>query len=428
MSVAGKPQSAADAAPRIVEDATCTFCGCVCDDIDLTVESGRIVAARRACPLGESWFFDQPADDGPPCLIDGQPSSVSDGVERAAQILTSARYPLVYGLRDTSCETQQVAAAIADWIGGTIDTPTSLERGPAGVAFQGVGEVTCSLGEIANRGDLVIVWGTDPARDYPRHFSKYSLQPQGMFVPLGRQDRTCVVIDVRPTASAEEADLFLQIEPDKDFEALWVLRALARGVELDAAAIERETLVPLAAWQDLIERMKQASFGVMLFGGGLTTSRGRFINSEALWALVRDMNAFTRFVALPMRGRGNVTGADNVICWRTGFPFGVNLSRGYPRFNPGEYTATEMLERGEVDAALVVASDPLRRIERGGPSAAGRDSAGGHRFARYPHDARCRRRLHDRNLRHPHARHRLPDGRSAAPLAAGLQLATRVRF
>ena len=23
---------------KIVEDATCTFCGCVCDDIDLTVE------------------------------------------------------------------------------------------------------------------------------------------------------------------------------------------------------------------------------------------------------------------------------------------------------------------------------------------------------------------------------------------------------
>ena len=34
----------------------------------------------------------------------------------------------------------------------------------------------------------------------------------------------------------------------------------------------------------------------------------------------------------------------------------MNLSRGYPRFNPGEYTAEEVLARGEADAALLVGS------------------------------------------------------------------------
>ena len=59
-----------------------------------------------------------------------------------------------------------------------------------------------------------------------------------------------------------------------------------------------------------------------------------------------------------MRGAGNVTGGDNVLTWRTGYPFGVNFSRGYPRYNPGEYTAADLLARREVDAALIVASDP----------------------------------------------------------------------
>jgi formylmethanofuran dehydrogenase subunit B len=54
-----------------------------------------------------------------------------------------------------------------------------------------------------------------------------------------------------------------------------------------------------------------------------------------------------------------VSGADNVVTWRTGYPFGVNLGRGYPRFNPGEYTASDVLARGEADAALIVASDPM---------------------------------------------------------------------
>ena len=42
---------------KIVEDATCTFCGCVCDDIELTVEGNHIIEAKSACVLGKAWFF-----------------------------------------------------------------------------------------------------------------------------------------------------------------------------------------------------------------------------------------------------------------------------------------------------------------------------------------------------------------------------------
>ena len=52
---------------KIVEDATCTFCGCVCDDIDLTVEGDKIVAAKRACVLGKAWFLNHEIEDRPSC-------------------------------------------------------------------------------------------------------------------------------------------------------------------------------------------------------------------------------------------------------------------------------------------------------------------------------------------------------------------------
>jgi formylmethanofuran dehydrogenase subunit B len=167
------------------------------------------------------------------------------------------------------------------------------------------------------------------------------------------------VVDVRKTKSARAADIFLQIKPRCDFEALWALRALAAGVTLDGAQVERETGQPLSVWQDLTARMKAAKFGVIFFGMGATMTRGKHTNTEALLALTRDLNKYTRFVCKPMRGHGNVTGADHVVTWRTGYPFGVNLTRGYPRFNPGEYTATDVLARGEADAALIIASDPM---------------------------------------------------------------------
>jgi formylmethanofuran dehydrogenase subunit B len=207
-------------------------------------------------------------------------------------------------------------------------------------------------------------WGSNPAESHPRHFTKYSLMPKGLFVPNGRSDRTCVIVDVRKTKSAKAADIFLQIKPRKDFEALWTLRALAQGIDVDPDLVLRETGIELGRWQDLMQRMKKAKFGAIFFGMGLTMTRGKHANSEALLALTRDMNRFTRFVCKPNRGHGNVTGADNVVAWRTGYPFGVNLARGYPRFNPGEYTAADVLARGEADAALIIASDPMANFSQ----------------------------------------------------------------
>jgi formylmethanofuran dehydrogenase subunit B len=65
-----------------------------------------------------------------------------------------------------------------------------------------------------------------------------------------------------------------------------------------------------------------------------------------------------------VRGHGNVTGADNVVSWQTGYPFGVNFSRGFPRFNPGEFTTVDTLSRGDADAALIIASDPASNFPK----------------------------------------------------------------
>ena len=343
---------------QVVEDATCTFCGCVCDDIVLEVEDGRIVKARNACVLGTAWFLNHAPESLPACRIDGQAAPVEEGIRIAAEILTEARYPVVYGLSDTTSEAQRVACRIADRIGACLDTTTSVCHGPSGMAFQGVGEVTCTLGEIKQRADLVVFWGCNPAESHPRHFTRYSTMPKGFMVPRGRRDRTVVVVDVRKTKSAAAADQFIRIRPRADFEALWTLRALVRGAEVDGEHVEAQTGVALERWQELAERMKSCRFGVLLFGMGLSMTRGKHLNVAAALALARDLNQYTRFTAKPMRGHGNVTGADNVVAWQTGFPFGVALNRGFPRFNPGEYTATDLLCRGEADAALIIAADP----------------------------------------------------------------------
>lgn len=345
-----------------IEPAVCAFCGCLCDDIALTIEGDRIVQAKNACALGKAWFT---AHSRPPDLpaarVDGQAVELEEAIEAAATLLAKARYPILYGLSSTSCEAQRHAVALAEALGGCIDCCTSVCHGPSGMAAQGFGEPTCTLGEVKNRADLVIYWGSNPAESYPRHMSRYAVTPKGRLTPNGRRDRTVVLVDVRPTPSSRAADLLLTVRPGMDFEILWALRALVLRRRVEPAGLA-ETGVSLAQLAHLVELMKNCRYGVLFAGQGLTQSAGNHLNLSAAILLARDLNQFTKFAIIPMRGHGNVTGVDQVLTWQTGYPFGVNFSRGYPRFNPGEFTMVDVLRRKEADAVLSVASDPAASL------------------------------------------------------------------
>jgi len=345
-----------------VDHVVCAFCGCDCDDISVTVEGDCITKAKNACVLGKAWFLSHGKPSNlPVARIDGKSASLEQGIEAAARYLAKARYPFVYGLSSTSCEAQRKAVALAEEMGGCIDCCTSVCHGPSGMALQGGGEPTCTLGEVKNRADLVVYWGSNPGESHPRHMARYAVTPKGMFVPEGRKGRTVVLIDVRRTPSARAADIFLQIKPGKDFEVLWALQALVNGQKLDETGVEGTGLT-LEQLADLADRMMNCKFGVIFVGQGLTQTRGKHFNTSAAFLLVRALNQHAKFALIPMRGHGNVTGIDNVLAWQTGYPFGVNFSLGYPRFNPGEYTVVDVFSRGEADAALIIAADPVSSL------------------------------------------------------------------
>jgi formylmethanofuran dehydrogenase subunit B len=252
---------------------------------------------------------------------------------------------------------------LTERIGGVIDSHTSLTHGPSKIAGQLVGKLTCTLGEVRNRADLLVYWGTNPVETHPRHLTKFAFTPTGKFMPRGRRDRTMVLVDVRETLSARVSDQFLQIRSGADLEVLTTLRALVNDRKVDSGLVEATGLT-LDQLGSLVDRMKRARFGVFFFGSGLTMTRGKHANVAALLALTAELNAFTKFAAMPMRDYGNEAGADAVMNALAGYPFGVDYSRGYPRFNPGEFTAVDLLGREEPDAALIVAADPWTTMPR----------------------------------------------------------------
>jgi len=393
----------------VITGVTCPVCGTFCDDIELVVKDNVIIDVRKACAMGAAKFLNYATHRNLKPLVrkNGElvEASMDEAVRRAAKILADATYPILYGWSNTSCEAIRVGLELAEEVGGVIDNTSTICHGPSILSVQDVGIASCTLGQLRHRADLVFYWASNPWDSHPRHIERYTMFSEGRFQKsawrgylsrlravlsrkrllraanlLLRRDvlvtpeierhlpysmfqkkRKMVVVDVRKTRTAEAADYFLQVEPNKDYELLQAFRMLVRDEELD---VDEVAGIPVEILEEVADVMVGCELGIFFFGLGLTMSEGKLRNVDAALNLTRDLNQRTKFLIMPMRGHFNVTGADVVFTWQTGYPYAVDFSRGYPRYNPGETSVIDILHRDEADASLIVASDPVAHFPR----------------------------------------------------------------
>ena len=392
----------------VVTGVSCPVCGCLCDDIEVVVTDNRVISVKNACAIGEAKFLNYAQHRATTPLIKNGNSlieaSLEAAIQRSAEILVNSKYPIIYGWSNASCEAIKKGIALAEDVGGVIDNTSTICHGPSIMSIQDLGISSCTLGQLRHRADLVIYWGSNPWSAHPRHIERYTVFSEGRFqnsewsdyvtksssiqsqkrlrrasdlisktgdstisevshLPLTypKMGRKLIVVDVRRTRSTDVADYFLQVEPGKDFELLQALRLLIKYDELE---VEEVAGVPVKLLEDFADILIGCDFGIIFFGLGLTMSSGKNRNIDAALSLVRDLNQRTKFLIMPMRGHFNVTGANTVSTWQTGYPYAVDFSQGYPYYNPGETSVIDILRRGESDASLIVASDPVAHFPK----------------------------------------------------------------
>jgi formylmethanofuran dehydrogenase subunit B len=392
----------------VIKSVVCPICGCLCDDIEVTVENNEIVKMKNGCSMCEAKMVHGYKSEErilkPMIRKDGKliPVSMDEAVHKAAKILTDAKYPLLFGWSSSTSEAQRIGVELAEELGSALDNCCSVCHGPSVMATQEIGIPSCTLGQIRHRADLIIYWACNPWTSHPRHVERYTAFTEGRFEKsewksymqklkggtsqkkvevasrqilnhykspihpdvctvnappqtINKSGRKMIVVDVRKTMTAEAADYFLQVQPNKDYEVIEALRCLVADQELDVDTVGG---VPVEYLKEVADAMVNCDFGVIFFGLGLTQSAGRFRNIEIAIALTRDLNRKTKFVISPMRGHFNVTGANVVFAWQTGYPYAIDFSQGYPQYNPGEFTTIDLLRRGDNDATLVISADP----------------------------------------------------------------------
>jgi formylmethanofuran dehydrogenase subunit B len=332
-----------------VEHVTCLGCGCGCDDISVTVSDKRITDVSPACPVGRAWFGDGivPSE----VRRTGRPSSLDEALADAADVLVRARNKvLVYIAPELTSQAQRLAVALADILGAKVETATTSSAAEGLLAAQRRGRAGATLGELRNRADVVLFWGFDPNPRYPRFMARY-VEPGGTQVAEGRKSRTIIGVSVGADPGPKAADLHIMLEPEEEIPALTMMRASVQGYAPDqpAGAVSQALTVG--------ERLMKARYAVLVYDAEPEANARNALRAEALMALAQALNGPTRAAAIGLRAGGNRVGIESVLTWQTGYPFSIDFSRGYPRYEP---SARGARRADQFEAALVLGSPEIR--------------------------------------------------------------------
>ena len=334
---------------KIIKNAVCPGCTLLCDDVTFAVDGQRIQSDVQ-CDIAQQWIAWVNSTINTP---EQSAEEAQTAIEKLAAGLKQSKMPLIAGLANLPLQGQQVAWKIADAAGAALSNSIGQHSQGSLYALQRQGKVSASLGEIANRGDLLIFWFCDPAQTHPRLLEKLKAS----------NDKTVVVIDSTKTRTAKLADHFISVKENNTIEFLSNARRLLSNKEDDKAASAIKASEATGdevrnAASQLVELVSKCDYGCFVYGHPLIRTADDPL-TLGHQKLIRQLNDHTRMVSIGLRTDGNGKSGENVMSAFSGYPVAVSHAKGIPEYCGNIWSPSRLLEQRQCDFLLLFAGRSL---------------------------------------------------------------------
>lgn len=341
--------------PRVFDNIPSPFCGIGSDDLQITVTGTGIKVTGQGDPESITGFETPSLDTTP--RIQGKPATRTEAVTEAARLIQEAGLPVFSGF-GTDVNESRAALSLIDRCRGVFDQK-SAESGLRNLmVLADSGWMTTTLGELKNRVEVLVCFGTDIETQFPRFFERFIWPSETLF---GADTRQRDIIFIGPDTVGKSA-----VSPDgrspeiipatqDDLPAIAAaLSALAKNTPLTCHDIGG---VPVTRLQSVVDRMRAARYSVVTWAAGQLNFPHAELTVQQLCRMVVSLNqGGTRAAGLPLGGQGGDKTASQVCAWISGYPTRVSYARGYPEYDPYHNEAGRLLADGEADALIWVSS------------------------------------------------------------------------
>ena len=275
--------------------------------------------------------------------IDGKSASLTAAAERSAEILSSARLPVIAGLGADVAGTS-ASILLAEQLRGAYDHLRSNEIFADLDVVRQTGAMMTTPSVARLRADVLLFIGDDLTAIWPQLIERLA-PAESPALDLAPSPRKLIWI-APPQGTAIEGVTIERLEAQDLRATLAALRARVAGRPIAAPDNVKQKLDGVAAI------LNNAQFGVAVWG----PQRLDRLSVEMAMGLIIDLNKATRFSSFPLGTGDNATGVVQTSGWTTGFPVRTSFGRGFPEHDTWRFAADRMVDGGEADAALWISA------------------------------------------------------------------------
>ena len=338
-----------------VKNATCPFCGLICDDLTLTITGNTVATEKHLPDYCRSHYAATNLDAIPSCLISGKPAELNAALARCIELLKKAERPLFGGMA-ADINGIRSALNLARHYNGVVDHKTSEIGLRTARVAQDEGWTNCTLSEARNRAEMIVVLGKTPFTLFPRLIERLAPAELGNF-----QEHPPEWILV---GDWEAKDSVLpQLFNGRKYRIL-----PAAGISLDECPRVLNTLLNVETraagstnqlqideqWKNWFSELLNCKYSIFTWSARDFSSH---IPLHALSRFLKQMNQTTRCMGLPLAGTRADLSFQQVCTWQTGAPGRIAFTNHHAKHNVVDYDGTEMLKQKSTD--LLIWISPL---------------------------------------------------------------------
>jgi len=262
---------------------------------------------------------------------------VTSALERAADLLGRARFPVFGGLF-TDIRGATAALALAEKLGGVIDHAAGESLARLSLIIRERGASSASFGETRNRADVIVIVGSEPLERDSDLIGKLFPEEKGLPCP-GDQVRELVLLGGKQ-ASAQRRVPLTWIEADDGDLPILIARLGAAVGERGETTNDQLAIVA--------ERLRAAAFAVFVYSAAELEEPALF----TLLDIVRHLSIATRAATLALAVPGNGDGVNLCSTWTCGLPVRTSFAGAVPEHDARKFATDRLIESGEADALV----------------------------------------------------------------------------
>ncbi len=274
----------------------------------------------------------------------GEEAELDSALERAADLLGRARFPIFGGLF-TDIAGAAAALGLAETLGGVIDHAASTGLMRASKVMRETGATPASFGEVRNRADTVVLIGKGPLGRDPDLLEKLFPAKPGLPRP-GDNKRELILLGTDKTDNTKMPKGVRTTAVDSR-TALPELVALL-AASLREGRFESRDKALAAKVDETAVRLRKSAFAVFVYDPAELEEPVL----HTVLDMVRHLVMTTRAAILAVAAPGNGDGVNLCSTWTCGLPVRTSFAGAVPQHDAWAYDTDRLLKSGEADALV----------------------------------------------------------------------------